>query len=140
MRNSLVVFYIVGCLMMTAACTHIAPQSGQSGASIENRIQEHWTAKVSQEWKSVYAGYCSAYRDQAPFSDFLKMSKIMIEKFEVTKIQKDSSGSKADVTVTFSAEVQGHLMPGVNTTEVWVYENGNWYACPDASGLKTFFQ
>ena len=140
MRTKWIGVWVVCIVGLLVSCTHINPQPENTNETLESRAQAHWAAKVNQNWSTAYQYFCAKYQEQIPRSDFLKMSKMTINRFTINNIEKAADGTTAAVEVTFSADIRGYEMAGINTKEAWVHEKGNWFVCPESPGFKPLFQ
>ena len=126
MKTSLLVAIIICLFSFISACvpTNMATQDKHN---LTQRIIEVMDAKVAGDWAKVYTYFDVEYRKKVSVSSFTNRTRIFFDGYSIEKItiNEDLKSAEAQVTIDFNA--QGFSFRGNKETQIWVYEDNNWY-------------
>ncbi|MCP4352836.1 MAG: hypothetical protein GY795_45880 [Desulfobacterales bacterium] len=107
---------------------------------LKNRAKEHWDMKKNKDWDKAYTFFCKQYQSKTSKNDFIRTANLRVLAFKIDKIELAKNKKSADVNVSFDTKMQGFDLKGVKVKEKWIYEEKNWYVCPEPGGFKKMFK
>lgn len=123
------------CILMSG-CIHF---EGIKKKNLEDRVHAAWQAKTDKKWESVYDFFCADYKEKITKQKFLQGSNLDVQRFTISEISYTNNQQNAKVIIRFDARARGFDFKGIQLGEDWVYENGNWFFCPENTGFRKMF-
>jgi hypothetical protein len=108
-------------------CDKASPEQAAGGSkeSLDQKIQQEWTARKSRNMEAVYEMTTQAHKKEVSRGDFLQRNHIYIEDYTVKDVKIEESGKEAFSTVDYLTNQMGFKFT-FTTKEKWIWENGEW--------------
>jgi hypothetical protein len=118
------------CVSADAAAQQRRARSPWRPLSIEVRVRQYWTTRMSRDLTGAYAFYCQSYKSRVPLADYVKQTRLT--RFQMSDVQVRSTTPRRDgVEVTLSYRFLAPLVSPTpldgETTEMWARDRkGSW--------------
>ncbi len=100
--------------------------AGGNKESLDQKIQQEWTARKSRNMEAVYEMTAQAHKKEVSRGDFLQRNHIYIEDYTVKDVKIEESGKEAFATVDYLTNQMGFKFT-FTAKEKWIWENGEWH-------------
>ena len=112
-------------LFATAGCQILAFAPPEQ--ALQDRVSAMMTARVNEDWRTVYQYLEPDYREQVSEDKFAGMARnIFFSNFSIDSLDIAPSGKEADVVVKYDMSVMQFDVPGHSEKQKWI-RHGRWY-------------
>jgi len=132
--NKIVLFIIF--LLIPAIFNSCTQTTSNPEERIKERVHALMTAKVNNDWKSVYTFFDKNYKSKITKTRFNAARKIQFLEYHIKNIQMDPSNKKAQVLVMYNMMVNGVTVEKIKDQQSWIIESSDWFlAAKPITGL-----
>jgi len=130
------IFICLFSLMSGCVPSNMATQDQQY---LNQRVKECMDAKIACNWGKAYTYFDAAYREKTSLSSFTNRNRIKFDSYSIDKItvNEDQKSAEAQVSIDFSS--RGFHFNGQKDTQIWIYENNNWYQKVSTQSIRGLF-
>ncbi len=128
-------FIVTAALVVLSACAALPLKPPEE--VLRQRVDRLMTAKVNNDWGTVYDLINSSYTKTFPKENFINRNReIRFSNYRFESLSIDPSGDAATVTVKYDMGVKMFDFDDQVEKQRWIRENGNWYLKVDKEKIS----